>query len=275
MGALVFPIISENDSKLPFYIKSVGIQDEQEQIRRPGGHPEFHYLHTCSGEGKLVIDGKEFTLKPGSGFFFKPEIPHEYYSAGGVWKTYWITFEGYAVNELCKNIFHGDWTVFTLGNQPSIESQLDKICETAALKDFYSNHNSSVLLYEFLILLKANINENAYQIKPLTKNQLQTVLQYIENHYSNCLTLDELSSVINVTPQHLCRLFKQTYNMRPFEYVTRYRLKCAKELLLNPDDYPIKAIAVMVGYNDTSYFCSTFREYEGCSPLEFKKIRSL
>jgi AraC-like DNA-binding protein len=60
--------------------------------------------------------------------------------------------------------------------------------------------------------------------------------------------------------------------MRPFEYVTRYRLKCAKELLLNQNDYPIKTIAAMVGYNDTSYFCSTFREYEDCSPLEFKRM---
>ena len=122
-----------------------------------------------------------------------------------------------------------------------------------------------------MILLKSNINESTYQLKPFIKNQLQTVTEYIENHYGICITLEDLSSIINVTPQHLCRLFKQAYNMRPFEYVTRYRLKCAKELLLNSNDYTVKTIAEMVGYNDTSYFCDTFKEYEGCSPLEFKK----
>lgn len=271
MGALVFPIISENDSKLPFYIKSVGIQDEQEHIKRPSGHPEFHYLHSSSGEGKMIIGEKEFTLTPGSGAFFKPGIGHEYYSTKSPWKTYWITFEGYAVNEMCNYIFHGDWSVFSLSSQQSIEHHLDRICKTAAIQDLYCNHRLSVLLYEFLILLRTTINQNAFHKKPVIGNQLQKVIRYIEHHYKDCITLDELASAIHVTPQHLCRLFKQTYNMRPFDYITRYRLKCAKELLLSREDYPVKAIAAMVGYNDTSYFCATFKEYEGCTPVEFKR----
>lgn len=272
MNILVFPIITENDSKLPFYIKSVGVRDQQEHMIRPSGHPEYHYLHCSSGEGKLIINNEEFILSPGSGFFSEPNIPHEYYSTKEPWKTYWITFEGFAVKELCSAIFQNSWKVFSLFNHTILESNLDIICKTAAVQDYYSSHNSSVLLYEFLILLKANIAENGFQTKPLLKNQLQTVIQYIESNYDNCITLEDLASVISVSPQHLCRLFKQTYSMRPFEYLTRFRVKRAKEILSNPQNYPIKTIAAMIGYNDTSYFCSTFREYEGCSPLEFKKI---
>ncbi len=274
MSPLVFPIVSENDSGLPFYLKSVGIQYEQEHIQRPDGHPEFHYLHSSSGEGKILINGREFTLSPGTGIFFKPGTGHEYFSTKKPWKTYWITFEGYAVNGLCNYIFQGDWNIFSLSSQQTVEAHLDKIFQTAAVQDLYSNHISSVLLYEFLILLRKSISQNASHEKPLIKNQLQTVIGYIEKHYRDCITLEEMSSGINVTPQHLCRLFKQTYNMRPFEYVTRYRLKCAKELLLNQEDYQVKVVAAMVGYNDTSYFCATFKEYEGCSPLEFRKIHS-
>lgn len=272
MDILVFPMISENDSKLPFYIRSVGVREQQEHVIRPAGHHEYHYLHCSSGEGKLIINNQEFTLSPGSGVFFESGIPHEYYCTKEPWKTYWITFEGLAVKDLCNAIFQNSWRVFILSNHLLLEKTLDNICKTAAVQDYYTNNNLSVLLYEFLILLKANITDNAFATKPLLRNQLQTVIQYIEDNYNSSIALEDLAAVVSISPQHLCRLFKQTYNMRPFEYLTHFRVKRAKELLTNPQNYPIKAISVMVGYNDTSYFCSTFREYEGCSPLEFKKM---
>lgn len=273
MDILIFPIISDNDIKLPFYITSVGVIEQQEHVIRPSGHPEYHYLHCSSGEGKLILNKEEFILCPGTGFFIEPGLPHEYYSTKEPWKTYWITFEGFAVKDLCNAIFQNNWKVFNLFNHYVLEKHLDSICKSNAIQDSYSNHNSSVLLYEFLILLKANI-DTAFQTKPLLKNQLQTVIGYIKNNYSSCITLDDLSLVASISPQHLCRIFKQAYNMRPFEYLTLYRVKRAKELLTNSQNYQIKTIASMVGYNDTSYFCSTFREYQGCSPLEFKKMFS-
>ncbi len=271
MSVLIFPIISESDSKLPFYIKSVGVQDDQEHITRTSGHPEYHYLHSSSGEGILEIDGKEFTLNPGTGVFFEPGIPHEYYSVQRPWVTYWITFEGYAANQLCRNIFQSPWSVFHLADHHFIEQCLDKICTSTAAGELHSNAYASVLLYELLIHIKTGVINDVYS-KPLLKNQLQTVIRFIEKNYNRDITLDELSHVINVSPQHLCRLFKQTFSMRPFEYITRYRLKCAKELLSLEENYSIKAIAARVGYNDTSYFCSTFKEYEGCSPTGFRNI---
>lgn len=272
MDKLIFPIITAADSKLPFYIRSVGIRERQEHVIRPKGHPEYHYLHCSSGSGRLVINNQIFTLSQGNGFFFEPHIPHEYYSVEDPWTTYWITFEGYAVKDLCKTIFENSWNVFSLSDYLQLEKQLDDICQIAQSHDYLSNENLSVLLYQFLILLKLNITNNASASKPLLKNQLQTVIQYIENNFDRSITLDKLAEVINVSPQHLCRLFKQTYNMRPFEYLTYFRIKRAKELLTNPECYCIKTIAGMVGYNDTSYFCSTFRAYESCSPVEFRKI---
>jgi len=272
MDRLAFPIISVTDSKLPFYVKSVGIRERQEHVIRPQGHPEYHYLHCSSGKGRLIINNQDFALSPGTGFFFEPHIPHEYYSLEDPWKTYWITFEGYAVKELCKAVFENSWNVFSLSDHHELENQLDNICQMAQSQNYLSNENLSVLLYQFLILLKVNITNNVFASKPLLRNQLQTVIQYIENNFDSSISLDELAGVINISPQHLCRLFKQTYNMRPFEYLTYFRIKRAKELLTNSQSYSVKTIAGMVGYNDTSYFCSTFKEYEGCSPMEFRKI---
>jgi AraC-like DNA-binding protein len=102
--------------------------------------------------------------------------------------------------------------------------------------------------------------------------QLQPLLMFIEDHFNKSIALNDMAAITGVTPQHLCRLFKQSFNMRPFEYLTRYRLQKAKEILVSPENPALKEVASITGYNDTSYFCSVFRQYEGMTPVEFKKM---
>ena len=102
-------------------------------------------------------------------------------------------------------------------------------------------------------------------------NQLQPVIDYIDKNYRRDLTLVELSDLIDLSPQYLCRLFKECLNMRPFEYLARKRIQQAKLLLLE-DQKNINEIAAMVGYNDCSYFCAVFKRHEMLSPAEFRSL---
>ncbi|MNJ00150.1 Bifunctional transcriptional activator/DNA repair enzyme AdaA [compost metagenome] len=77
-----------------------------------------------------------------------------------------------------------------------------------------------------------------------------------------------------MTPQHTCLLFQQTLGMRPFAYLTRYRLRKAKELLLQ-EQLEVREIAKRVGYEDTSYFIKLFKRQEGVTPIRFRKIHGL
>ena len=90
-------------------------------------------------------------------------------------------------------------------------------------------------------------------------------------YYRRDLTLVELSDLIDLSPQYLCRLFKECLNMRPFEDLARKRIQQAKLLLLE-DQKNINEIAAMVGYNDCSYFCAVFKRHEMLSPAEFRSL---
>lgn len=272
MNKSAFPLVTQEEKKLPFYLRSVGGMENQDHISRPSGYPDYHWLHSTKGKGVLVIAGKEHFISEGMGFFFIPGISHEYYPFEEPWETHWITFNGYAVPSILEIIGLDSWGIYHITNMQQIEMQLSDIYAKAASTIPRKGFECSYLLYKFLIDLKNHMNTGESRTEYYKYNQIQPVITYLESHYSSNPTLDEMAALINVTPQHLCRLFKQTLNMRPFVYFNKFRIQKAKEIMLQPDCPAIKEITKKVGYNDTSYFCALFKEYEGVTPMEFKKM---
>ena len=71
----IFPMVTENQHKLPFVVKGIGVQQNQEHILRPHGFPYYHWAHCGSGEGKLIIGGNEYKIVPGTGFSLSLDYP--------------------------------------------------------------------------------------------------------------------------------------------------------------------------------------------------------
>jgi len=67
-------------------------------------------------------------------------------------------------------------------------------------------------------------------------------------------------------------MFKDAYNIRPFEYLTFLRLQKAKELLIKYPDMTISNISTSVGYNSPSYFLLIFKKSENMTPGDFRAI---
>lgn len=88
----------------------------------------------------------------------------------------------------------------------------------------------------------------------------------------NVIELTDLCDIMKVTPQYLCRVFKNSLGIRPLEYITKKRIQMAKQLLVM-DPRSIKDIAEAVGYANSGYFCTVFKKYEGISPGEYQKIK--
>lgn len=100
---------------------------------------------------------------------------------------------------------------------------------------------------------------------------VRNVIRYIEEHFAEPLTLDELAREANFSKYHLCRKFKETVGVSIVDYIQRCRIERAKELLRRPGDRYIFNIANEVGFNDASYFNRIFKKYTGYTPNEFQK----
>jgi signal transduction histidine kinase/DNA-binding LacI/PurR family transcriptional regulator/AraC-like DNA-binding protein len=93
---------------------------------------------------------------------------------------------------------------------------------------------------------------------------------YIQQNYTRTFSLEELSETVGVSKSYLSRIFKMGTGISPWDYLNRFRVQKAKELLLLSDE-SITAIAADVGYEDVGYFGRVFREIAGCTPRAFRQ----
>ena len=266
----VWPVITENELKLPFILTSIGKRDNQEHMLRLSGHEDYHWLHCTKGKGKLLIEGKELMIGPKDGFFFFPHIPHEYFAVKEPWETYYITFNGNSVSLILELLQINKWGMYSFNDLLPLEKIMEEISMTVVTSNPLKAYLSSSLIYKFIIELKESISSGIPKKNQSKFYQLQPVINHIENNYPTTPTLNELADIIHITPQHLCRIFKEAFKMRPVEYLTLYRIQKAKELLDSPSKLSISEVGKLVGYADTSYFCHIFKLQEGKTPNEFK-----
>jgi len=272
MSSSIYPINSPN-CKLPFIVDGIGYEDNQPHVLRREGYPT-HQLFICKyGEGTLHVGDKTYSINKGSYFYLLPQSQHEYFGNSDHWELRWISFSGNQIqdvlNELKLSLNEVGFLNFEDMN--TIETFFKHI--TASLKTDETSGKlvASRTLYELLIelyILRQGTKDN----KSIDGNPfVRTTKAYIDEHFTQTISLEDLSNLVNITPQYLCKLFKRHLNLRPFQYVTMKRLQYAKKLLLE-SSLSINDIAHLTGFSDFSYFCALFKKYEKISPTQFRGL---
>ncbi|GFN33896.1 response regulator transcription factor [Paenibacillus xylaniclasticus] len=98
---------------------------------------------------------------------------------------------------------------------------------------------------------------------------VQEALRYVDEHLHLSFGLREVADHIHLHPSYLSARFKEQMHMTFSEYVVRRKLQKAKELLLQTN-MPIAEISERLGYQTPRYFNKLFKEYEGCSPGQYR-----
>lgn len=104
--------------------------------------------------------------------------------------------------------------------------------------------------------------------------QCATVKRYIDHHYKENLTLDELAEKVSISKYHMAHAFKREYGVSPINYIIDCRIQEGKRLLAETDLAPSQ-IASILGFSSSSYFCKTFSNIEGTSPTEYRKANQV
>ena len=101
-------------------------------------------------------------------------------------------------------------------------------------------------------------------------DKLKNVLDYIELHYANPLSVEELASVCCFSEYHFMRFFKKHMNMTCVEYINNVRLEKAVELF-EQGNTSILDVSLSVGFHNLSYFHRAFKKKYGMTPRTFIK----
>jgi len=108
-------------------------------------------------------------------------------------------------------------------------------------------------------------SETSYSHDAVTK-----VMEYLKQHYTEALSLDTLSRLVDYTPQYLSSMFSTEVGMSIQTFLQRIRVEEACKLLVNTT-LSVTDVAVAVGYQDTRYFSKVFRRHQNVSPREYRK----
>lgn len=264
-----YPVLGKQKS-LPVYLSGIGVADPEYHIKREKGLISHQFLYTQSGSGQLLVNGKRYLPKEGSLFYLAPGIAHEYYPVReDEWMTCWVVFRGNHLNEMMKEMGFADFAFANNIVNEEIKKTFQRLY-SAAKDPWDGDDRCSILLYEYIMHIRNAFRTNEKYGKMTTKGILFKPLQYIEKHYTDEITLEQLADISNVSKQHFCRVFKAQMKMRPMEYISRKRVTQAKELLLSTSK-SIEEIAKLAGYDNPTYFGMVFKKYEGMTPTDCRK----
>lgn len=271
----IFPIITHETEQLPFYVTGIGEKQSQNHIVRETSFPNYQLAFVLNGEGNFSTDGKVYRVEKGKGFFFAPNTPHEYYPVTEPWTVRWIIFDGDKVLQILNMFGIGNSGVFSLPPSSKLENLLNEIYFVINSEDPYIQLKCSTLLFSLIYQWGEWISRRTPGMKSKKSGKIGAVLSFMEENFHLSLSLKDMADVIDVSTHFLCRLFKQHLNTTPFKYLLKLRVQKAKHLFFEYPELLVKEVSQKVGYTDISYFCSVFKEQEGITPSEFRKMHGI
>jgi len=126
-------------------------------------------------------------------------------------------------------------------------------------------------------LLAERVLLNQHAVKPqsgpapmMGDGDVRTLADFIEDNLAERVTLEDLSSLVNISPFHLARSFRRTTGLAPHQFVLARRVELAKRLLMTTKR-SVQDIAWTVGYENVSHFRRLFASHLGVTPSELRR----
>jgi signal transduction histidine kinase/AraC-like DNA-binding protein/DNA-binding LacI/PurR family transcriptional regulator len=134
-----------------------------------------------------------------------------------------------------------------------------------------------VVLHTKATLREGELSERLIQARqalpglpPATSTLVKRAIGYIQQHYGRALARQEIADAVGVSKDYLSRIFQQELGLSPWEYLLRFRIRQARELL-KTSDLGITAIAERVGFEDAAYFSRVFHREVGVTPRAYRE----
>ena len=262
---------------VPLYLDSIGYNPKELDFERPEGYPYYHWLQTIHGEGVVTCIDQTIYLKQGEGLLLPPYTAHSYhpnYDKTKTWSTVYATFGGEAVDKILDCLSMNQAAVYQEQAAGVFKESIDRVFQflNAQQKETISeSFIRSSYMYDILMTIK----QYGQLTTALTKNQsfskVRPIVDFLEANFQNNIGLQEMSMHAHLSPQHINKLFHETFGLSPYAFLVQLRMREAKRLLLTDVSLTLREIAELVGYNAVSHFVSTFKTKTGMTPKHYRE----
>ncbi len=248
-------------------------------------HTELQFCIVIKGMVEFLVNQETYTLGPGQGIFVNSGQLHMARNAEGFDSTYaCLDFDARLVSSFAGSAVSTKYVAPYLGKASCAVCLLDP-GETwqkhvlEQLVEVYENyHGKTPDELKMTILLSdawRSLVKNALSLAAATeakpiKPQVKEILDYIGQHYTQAISLDDVARHVNLSKATCCRDFKAQLGHTLSEHILNMRLQQASRLLLTTD-LNITEVALACGFGSSSYFIMKFRKSTGVSPAVWRK----
>lgn len=223
------------------------------------------------GEGSLMYEGRQYQLKQGDCVFIDCQKPYSHSTSEKLWSLAWCHFYGSSmplVYEKYKE--RGGLPIFHPDNVNVFKEILQQLYMLAGSSDYVRdmriNESLSVLL---TLLMQESWNPDNSAVSK-KRMELVSVKNYMDEHYVEKITLDDLEAQFFINKYYLLKIFKETYGVTISSYLISRRITRAKQLL-RFTQMTIDEVGCAVGMDGAGYFSRMFKKSEGISPKKYRK----
>lgn len=239
------------------------------------GLDSYLFFIVEKGSGTVKYDGLEYALKAGDCVFIDCRRPYSHTtSASDLWSLRWIHFDGQIMPAIYdKYISRGGRSVI-IGMEESID-KLEHILEDIAQMASSDDHIRDMRINERLNSLLTILMEKSFDPDEANKRKQRTDLRsiktFIEENYTETLSLEDLADRFYINKFYLTRIFKSEYGVSINTYIQQLRITKAKQLL-RFSDHSIEAVGELCGVGEQNYFSRLFKKVEGISPSTYRQL---
>lgn len=228
---------------------------------------------------RLYVDKMAIDLRQGSCTLILPIQSYTVESSNKEAQLARFTFEIFEVDGMTLNriahppLLHGypyhllfSQVKQVLGNEASNNNQFCSSLSTLEMAMLQGR-------LQQILAMMVQLDEQANQLQHEEKTKLvQQTVQYIEQHYDEDLTVEQLANMAGMVRWQYSQKFKILTGKKPTDYLTHVRINQAKKILSNSTE-PLRKIARQIGFKDEYYFSRCFHKLTGNTPREYANIQ--
>jgi len=281
-------ILHDNQAYFPAFVHAAVDQDRPVGDARTFAehtHDLYHIVLYTQSAGFYIKSGKRYPAKPGTLVIISPGESHDFVShrRSSIYSeiTYALkTQNGEALTLPFEEILNSYTGVRgRLQSQPHLSKDtaqelviimiriMDYLQGPSSMSDFYAHR---ALADVFDMIVTHCYSERIAGTALTQDNPILLVKQYIDEHYAETITADDLAAMSQCSKGHLFRTFKKSFRVSPLAYQQDLRFEAAQRLL-RFTSLRCYEIAQRVGYANVYYFHRQFKKRMGVTPAYYRQ----
>ncbi len=240
-------------------------------------HPEQEILHVRRGRITLELDGKTMTVQTGDTVLIGGGVCHGGIPEDCIYECIVFDLSGLlgggtrAARQL-RPLLQREMTFLPrVPRGTELDGSINALF--AAVRERQSGYE--LLVQGCLLLVMGQVLRWGL-LRPMPVGHarhfrpVQEAIRYIETHYAEPITLQQLAQTSGLSRKYFCSFFRDVTSHTPIDYLNRYRMEIAAERILT-EETPLSQIAGECGYTDAAYFSRLFRRYTGTTPSDYRR----